>query len=459
MALLGSSGFPPGITRPARAALSKALFIASCQFALYLAVVTRIGSVQLPLTIDFPTFYYASVVYRAGGNPYDISLLGKWAKSIGTYVYFLTYPPTSLPVLYPLGLAEIHVSQLDFQLVSFFCLVYVLFIVIRTAEVEQWPKSWRFVGLVALLGFYAIYSNFQHGQVNLIASAAIVFAWMRARENGGGSDIVTAAALSIAIFIKVYPILLLMPFLIRRDLRVVAWVALFAAGDALLSYLTVPREAWQTWIFKVMPTGRFGMTPYGLSPLQLPYNQSLNGTLSKLLGQGRTEELGPWLPMLVLGLAALAVWTFRRQGRRRFYDLGFGTTIVASFLIAPMSWFHHFVFLIPALAAFASILNSTEWRHSIRWKSALLLVTVMISVRWPIVMGDYQAAHPIIRLPILGNFASDPRVALALMTIPSLGPLALFAMFAVLSLLPWWRGALLDGSQTVFAAASPSDNR
>lgn len=451
-------GFLPAITRPASAALSKALFIASCQFALYLAVVTRIGSVQLPLTIDFPTFYYAALVYRAGGNPYDLSLLGKWAKSIGTYVYFLTYPPTSLPAFYPLGLAEIHASQLAFQLVSLLCLVYVFFIVIQTAEVEQWPKSWRSLGLVALIGFYAVYSNFLHGQVNIIATAAIVFAWMRARENGGGSDVVTAAALSIAIFIKVYPVLLLMPFLIRRDLRVVAWVAIFGAGDALLSYITVPREAWQTWIFKVLPTGRFGMTPYGLSPLQLPYNQSLNGTLSKLLGQGTTEELGPWVPMLVLGLAALAVWTFRRQDRRRFYDLGFGTTIVASFLIAPMSWFHHFVFLIPALAAFASILNSTEWRQSIRWNSALLLVTVMISVRWPIVMGDYRAAHPLMRIPLLGNIASDPRAALALMTVPGLGPLALFAMFAVLSLLLSWRGASLDGSQTVFATASPSDN-
>ena len=44
------------------------------------------------------------------------------------------------------------------------------------------------------------------------------------------------------------------------------------------------------------------------------------------------------------------------------------------------------------------------------------------------------------------------------MTVPGLGPLALFAMFAVLSLLLSWRGASLDGSQTVFATASPSDN-
>src|SRR5271154_190812 len=114
--LLAFTDFLPRITRPARAALGKALFIAGCQFALYLGVASRIGGTRLPLTVDFPTFYYAALVYRAGGNPYDLSLLGKWAKSIGTDVYPLTYPPPSLPAFYPLGLAEIHASQLGFQL-------------------------------------------------------------------------------------------------------------------------------------------------------------------------------------------------------------------------------------------------------------------------------------------------------------------------------------------------------
>jgi len=258
LALLASIDFLPRITRPARAAVSKALFIAGCQFALYLAVVSRLGGTRLPLTVDFPTFYYAAVVYRAGGNPYDLSLLGKWAKSIGTDVYPLTYPPTSLPAFYPLGLAEIHASQLGFQLVSLLCLIYIFFNVIWTAEVEQWPKSWRIVSLVALISFYGVYENLRNGQVNIIATAAVVFAWMRAREDGRGGEVVTSAALSIAIFLKVYPVLLLIPFLIRRDFRVVAWVALFAVGDVLLAYITVPRETWQTWIFKVMPTGRFG---------------------------------------------------------------------------------------------------------------------------------------------------------------------------------------------------------
>lgn len=458
MALLASTGFFAGTTRPARTALGKALFIAGCQFALYLTVASRIGRVRLPLAIDFPTFYFASVIYRAGGNPYDLSLLGELAKGTGTNVYPFLYPPTSLPAFFPLGLAGIDASQIIFQLVSFLCLVYVLFVVIRTAEEEQLPKSWRLVSLVALMGFYAIYSNFLHGQVNTMATAAIVFAWMKARANSGGGEVACAAALLIAILLKTYPVLLLMPFLIRRDFKVVAWVAIFAAGDALLSFITIPREAWQTWIFKVMPTGRFGITPYGLSPLELPYNQSLNGALSRVLGDRTTAELGPLVQVLVLGLTVIAVWTFRRQSRREFYDLGFGATIVASCLIAPLSWFHHFVFLIPALAAFASILNLTEWRDSIVWTSSLLLITVMISVRWPIAMGDYRTAHPLMRLPILGNFALDPRAAHALMTVPSLGPLALFAMFAALSFELWRRGASLDRCHSVFSPTS-GDNR
>ena len=86
-----------------------------------------------------------------------------------------------------------------------------------------------------------------------------------------------------------------------------------------------------------------------------------------------------------------------------FYDLGFGTMSVASFLIAPLSWFHHFVFLIPALAAFAAILNLTEWRDSIGWNSALLLVTILIAVKWPIIFSNDLAARILGMLPILGH--------------------------------------------------------
>jgi len=407
------------IATPSKVSLCVAVFIAVCQFAPFLAqdVARHLGWVHEPLPGDFPTFYYAAVLYRSGRNPYDLAVLANCGKIMDIQIFPFLYPPTSLPAFSPLALGAIDASLLAFQAIGFLCLIYVLFVVIRTAEREQWPTSWRQMGLLALASFSAIYLTFRNGQVNIVATAAMLFAWVRARENLEGYEAACAAALLITTLLKTYPVLLVLLFLIHRDFKVIAWFVLFTVADALLSYFTVQHGAWHSWTADVMPTGRFGVTPFGLFPPSAVWNQSLNGALSRTLGEGTTARIGIFLQAVVLGLTALVCWTSRRQGRRRFYDLGFGTVVVATFLIAPLSWFHHFVFLIPALAAFASILNLTEWRDSIGWKATLLLVTFMISAGWP-------------------QIRSDSRAALALMTLPISGPLALFAMFIILSFAP-----------------------
>lgn len=414
-----STGAGARIFSRASAALAVAVLIAGYQFAPYLPhlLAAQLGQAhEEQLTYDFPTFYGAAVAYRTGGNPYDLATPAGGAK-----IFPFLYPPTSLPVFFPLALGGIDGSLLAFQLVSFGCLIYLMFAVIWAAEEQQWPLSWRVVSLVVLASFSAIDFTLQSGQVNIIATAAILFVWLRIRESRESSAVACALAIFIATLLKTYPILLLVLFIIRRDFKVIGWFAIFAAADAALCWMTVPREVWRTWIVDVMPTGRFGLQPRGLVPPSSPFNQSLNGALSRVFGGDMAGRIGTIVQAVVLGSTTLVCWTLRKQERRDYYDVGFGVMAAASFLIAPLSWFHHFVFLIPALAACASILSRSEMRHSAAWNSALLFITVLISVRWPIIIRDSRAAH-------------------ALMTLPILGPLALFVMLVALSFAVWRRG-------------------
>jgi hypothetical protein len=303
------------------------------------------------------------------------------------------------------------------------CLVYLLTVVVRIALKEEWPTSWCMVWLVSLASFYAIPLTFQGGQVNFMAVAAAAFArvWARERDLQGGAQILCAGAIFVATLIKTYPVLLLIVFLVRGDFKVLIWFFIFMAADALLAWLTVPREVWWSWIHDVMPTGRFGVPTFGLPARAGAWNQSLNGALSRMVSESMTATLGPFVRATVLGLAIAVCWTSRRSEQRGYYDLGFGMITVATFLIAPVSWFHHFVFLIPALCAFASVLNRSEYRGAIPWCIALLITTILISVRWPIVQS-----HP-----------THPLVDTIVMTVPILGPLALFGMFAILPFYIW----------------------
>jgi alpha-1,2-mannosyltransferase len=410
------------LSQSTRAAFGLAALIAGYLFAPFFA---QLLAAPLGLTgthnEDFETFYYAAVTTRAGGNPYDLSELSATAKG---HVYPFLYPPDSLPMYFPLALGERIDSLVAFQLLSLVCLIYLLFAAIRTAQEEEWPMSWCIVGVVSLASFNAIPLTFQAGQNNFIATAAIMFAWVTARRNerGAGSDAACAGALVAATLVKTYPALLLIVFLFFGELRVVAWFSIFMAADVFLAWMMLPTEAWRTWAVHVLPTGRFGVTTFGLGLPSQNWNQSLNGALSRMIGESMTARVGPVVRGAVLGSAVAICLRFRQTARRGFYDLGFGIIICATFLVAPVSWFHHYVFLIPALVALGSMLNRTYGRGSWTWRSAFFISTVLISVGWPI-----AHTHP-------GHRTLDAIT----MTLPIIGPLALFAMFVTLAFELWW---------------------
>lgn len=418
------------VTHTTRTSVGLAVLIAGYSFAPFLPhlVAAQLGYAGKPAS-DLETFYYAAVALRSGGNPYNLSELSARAKD---HVYPFLYPPTSLPIFRPLALGGMNASFLAFQSISFLCLAYLLFVVIRTAQEEKWPMGWCMVGLASLASFSAIAQTFDAGQVNFIATAAILFAWMTVRKSDpqGGREVACAAALVVATLVKTYPALLLIAFLVRGNFKVVAWFAALMAVDALLAWLTIPHEVWRAWIVNVMPTGRFGAATFGLSAPSSAWNQSLNGALSRIIGEHATATLGPYVQAVVLGFTTAVCWTFRRRPRQEFYDLGFGAILTVTFLIAPVSWFHHYVFLIPALAAFASMLNRSDRRDSIGWSSSLIISTILIAVTWPTIN-----THP--------NHQTVDAIA---MTLPILGPLGLFVMFAILPFELWWRPARIPAT-------------
>jgi len=152
-----------GSTGLVRSSLGLALLIAGFQFAPFFPheVASLLTATRAPLPVDFPTFYDAAAVYRNKGNPYLLSV-DAYGKLAETHVFPFLYPPTSLPIFFPLASMRIDTALLVFQFVSFFCLVYVMFVVISTGEEEEWPISWRAISLVALTSFSAIGLTFFH---------------------------------------------------------------------------------------------------------------------------------------------------------------------------------------------------------------------------------------------------------------------------------------------------------
>ena len=369
-------------------------------------VAAAAGLAPRPFMRDFQAFFLAATNYRTGVNPYFLSVTDPPLPP------FL-YPPTSLPLFLPLSWFSQDVSLLLFELISAACLFYLFFGILKAAEEDSWPWSWRIISIVALTAFYGIAQTLSYGQVNLIATAGLMYAWRSARL-GEGNAFRCALGLFVATLIKTYPALLLLAFVVRRDWKVVGCFAALGAVDLAYTWATVPADVWQVYLGEVVPSGRFGVTPRGLSPETLVWSQSLNGALVKLAGVLVTEKIGLAVQIVVVALATLALLLRRHDDHRQFYDLGFGLLMVTAFLIAPLAWSHHYVFLISALACFAGLLSRNPPRSQ-AWSMMLLLATVAIAVKWPEL------------------FAHDLPTRLV-MTGPIIGPVVLLAMFMTWSL-------------------------
>jgi hypothetical protein len=144
--------------------------------------------------------------------------------------------------------------------------------------------------------------------------------------------------------------------------------------------------------------------PFGLFSASTVGNQNLNGLFLRLLGEGHAARLhATAAALLCCAVTAFALFRARHLDDESYYGLSFGLVSVLTFLIAPLSWPHHFVFLLPGLAwatVQASRLRTTTTRRAV--KCVLLAALVICAYPWP--MKDLaELASPWLRsVPFAG---------------------------------------------------------
>jgi alpha-1,2-mannosyltransferase len=207
--------------------------------------------------------------------------------------------------------------------------------------------GWICIGLAILCLNYGFVRTILNGQINLVVLLLILLAGSTAGQRRWA--LLTGLALAGAILLKTYPVVLLALFVLRRDWRVVGACLGGVAAVTLASAAFVPATAWSGWLHNVVPTGGWGTPVFMLFEPSHYANLSLNGLLSRLLDSGTVGLLAFPLTALVLGVTFAVLWRLRDLEARAFHDWAFPITLVATFLVAPLSWYHHAVFLLPGL--------------------------------------------------------------------------------------------------------------
>jgi alpha-1,2-mannosyltransferase len=145
--------------------------------------------------------------------------------------------------------------------------------------------------------------------------------------------------IGVAAAIKLTPAVFVLYFLVRRQYREAAVAVAAFVGLAVLGFVLAPRDSAEYWFGVLFDPDRIGGATYA-------YNQCFQAFLSRVMVEGPVRSL-LWLGLVAVTgvLAAVAARRARAAG-----DDVLALLAIASWglLASPVSWSHHWVWVVPA---------------------------------------------------------------------------------------------------------------
>lgn len=248
-----------------------------------------------------------------------------------------TYPPFAALVFLPLHYLPFTLVGIVWQLATIAALYGVVRIsldLLLGDAVAKDPQRWRAIATVwTAFGMWTepVRTTLDYGQVNVFLVVAAMFAALSTRWWLSGFLIGFIAG------IKLTPAITGLYFLARRRYAAAVTSAVVFAATVGVSYLVIGSQAREYFEHLLGDASRIG-------PVGSVWNQSLRGALSRIVGHD--VQNGPLLIVAVLVFLALAVWAWRCLDA----DDRLGTLVIVALLgllISPISWSHHWVWVIP----------------------------------------------------------------------------------------------------------------
>lgn len=251
-----------------------------------------------------------------------------------------TYPPFAAMVFWPLAQLPFAATAVIWQLLCVVLVASSLYLTLRllgkTGPGDDWAPSLVrgvvLVGTAVALWVEPVRTTFNYGQINLLLMTVLLLGVVATKDWIAGLTVGLTAA------IKLIPAITGLFYLLsRRFSAVAAAVATFVA-TGLLALLVVPdltRRYFTELIFEPERTGVVAAVR----------NQSLRGAIDRLAGEDSTVLWAvAGVGVIVLGILATA-WCLRSGDRLAAF-------LAVQFIgleISPISWNHHWVWVLPLL--------------------------------------------------------------------------------------------------------------
>ncbi|WP_394248117.1 glycosyltransferase 87 family protein [Arthrobacter pityocampae] len=236
------------------------------------------------------------------------------------------------------------------------------------------PLAIAGTGLVCLLGPWR--ETMAFSQVNIVLFAMIAVDLL----SGPHRRMPTGLLTGIAAGIKLTPLVFGLYFLVRGEWKQLFTMAGGFFGTIAVGFLLLPAESLTYWLQMLRDTGRIGGEGY-------VDNLSVRGAILHFLGPDFPSTV-PWLVVSLLLVAATAyVIRVSKQHRDRFLPIAM--TSLLMLLISPISWSHHWVWIVVVLAVLAGqAAGLPQSLSAYRTTAAVLfVVTLLVFIYSPKTIG------------------------------------------------------------------------
>ena len=355
----GEGAWPRGASR-----FLGALTTASVGVAVALALAEATGH-----QIDFD-IYRMGAGHVFGSDLYSVRL--SRALMGGSPGMRFTYPPFAAVLFVPFSWLPVRAGQVLWSLLNLAALFAVAALSIRAAR-PQWSRRTACgiaaLALLAVLRLNPDALTLALGQVNIVI-VLLVLADLTCVLRAGSRRLPTGIGVGIAAAVKLTPLIFIPFLLLTRQFRAAAT----ALGTFLLcslgTFAVAPHSSWLYWSTEIFEDRRSGNLRY-IS------DQNLASALQRFTG-------GPAAPVLLGILAAvfacgglvLAAWAYRTSSPL----LGILVCAATGLIISPVTWVHHYVWVVPLLAWLALARDRPPAGHW--WAVALALLLWAAPVWW-----------------------------------------------------------------------------
>jgi alpha-1,2-mannosyltransferase len=293
--------------------------------SLYVGATTFGGGSSIPwrpIMVDLEVYRHAGSVLLAGGNFYDLA----------GPLQFL-YPPFAAVLAVPLALLPTTVVQLGWTAAGALALVAIL----HRFGLQSWLLS--VVSAVAVYVVEPIVQTLAFGQLGIFLVALVVLDLVPGPRVFSRRLLPEGVLTAIATAIKLTPAIFIVYLLVVRKYRAFLVAVITGITVTLLSAAVVPAASYEFWT-------RLAHGETGLGHSIIYYtNQSVMADIVRIFGLGRAPTIAGLMVSAVVAVAG--VWAAMLWHRLGDVRLAVNLCGVAGLLASPVSWLHHFVWVVP----------------------------------------------------------------------------------------------------------------